>query len=226
MLLTPHLTKPAEGKAYPDDIGIMKAGIYNLGFLGVSNCEEAEEILQWWARRLSYQCINAQNEGIFVDQKFMDLVPGFAANARVLRDTNLNIAYWNLAQRSLSQETFGWAVDGKPLGFFHFSGFDCKNASMLSKHTSAFRGDAVSPELRILMEEYAANLNSVASGMAPLPDYAFGRFKSGTAISPIVREMFRTRHATWPANPFETLRTTSMSWSANGRGSMTVWSRT
>jgi hypothetical protein len=33
-ILTPHICQPAEGDAFPDDIGIMRAGIYNLGFLG------------------------------------------------------------------------------------------------------------------------------------------------------------------------------------------------
>ncbi|MEA3145035.1 MAG: hypothetical protein QOI53_456 [Verrucomicrobiota bacterium] len=80
-VLTPHLCAPAEGSAYPDDIGILRAGIYNLGFLGVHACPETDSILAWWARRLQYQCLDAQDIGIFVDQKFMDLVPGFAEKA-------------------------------------------------------------------------------------------------------------------------------------------------
>jgi hypothetical protein len=78
---TPHLCAPAEGSAYPDDIGILRAGVYNLGFLGVHACPEADSILAWWGRRLQYQCLDAQDIGIFVDQKFMDLVPGFAEKA-------------------------------------------------------------------------------------------------------------------------------------------------
>jgi hypothetical protein len=76
-VLTPHLCSPAEGNHYPDDIGIMRAGIYNLGFIGVRASQDAESIVAWWARRLLYQCLNAQEIGIFVDQKFIDLVPGF-----------------------------------------------------------------------------------------------------------------------------------------------------
>ena len=109
-VLTPHLCEPAEGDAYPGDVGIMQAGTYNLGFLGVRACGEANEILAWWARRLEYQCISDQANGLFVDQKFMDLVPGFAAHARILRDTTVNIAYWNLAQRDLAVEGNHWTV--------------------------------------------------------------------------------------------------------------------
>ena len=66
--LTPHLCHPAEDEDFPDDLGVMRAGVYNLGFLGVHACEESERILAWWARRLEYYCLSEQTAGIFVDQ--------------------------------------------------------------------------------------------------------------------------------------------------------------
>jgi glycosyltransferase involved in cell wall biosynthesis len=203
-VLTPHLCAPAEGDTYPDDVGIMRAGTFNLGFLGVHACPEAESILAWWARRLQYQCFSAQDKGIFVDQKFMDLVPGFCDRVRILRDPTVNVAYWNLLQRTLSFEGDTWRVDGRPLGFYHFSGFDPAKMDQLSKHTEAFRGSAITPTLRRLMEQYAEKLRvtnhrDIAAGL-----YAYGRFASGTPIPPIVRKMFRDRHVTWSGDPFQT----------------------
>jgi glycosyltransferase involved in cell wall biosynthesis len=203
-VLTPHLCAPAEDDTYPDDLVIMRAGIYNLGFLGVHACPEAESILAWWARRLEYQCVNAQQTGIFVDQKFMDLVPSFAAKARILRDATVNVAYWNLQQRTLSFEEDTWKVDGRPLGFYHFSGFDPLQMDRLSKHTNAFRGDAISPALFRLLEQYATELRANDHGRIPAGLYAYGRFASGAPIPPIVRKMFRERHLIWAADPFET----------------------
>jgi glycosyltransferase involved in cell wall biosynthesis len=203
-ILTPHLCAPAEGDTFPDDIGIMRAGIYNLGFLGVHACPEAESILAWLARRLQYQCFSAQDVGIFVDQKFMDLVPGFADKARILRDPTLNVAYWNLQQRTLSFEDDTWKVDGRPLGFFHFSGFNPAEMDRLSKYTEAFRGDAISPTLSRLLGHYAAELRANNHGAIPAGLYAYGHFVSGTPISLIVRKMFRDRHITWSADPFVT----------------------
>jgi hypothetical protein len=203
-VLTPHLCAPAEGNAYPDDIGILRAGIYNLGFLGVHACPEADSILAWWARRLQYQCLDAQDIGIFVDQKFMDLVPGFVDKARILRDPTVNVAYWNLPQRTLSFENDTWYVDGRPLGFYHFSGFDPGKMDRLSKHSDAFRGKLISPTLSRLLEQYAAELLARHHGTIPAGLYAYGRFASGTPITPIVRKMFRERHILWAADPFET----------------------
>jgi glycosyltransferase involved in cell wall biosynthesis len=204
LLLTPHICAPAEGEDYPNDIAIMRAGIFNLGFLGVQACVEAESILAWWGRRLQYDCISDQNAGIFVDQKFMDLVPGFADNVRISRDPTLNVAYWNLHQRALSFQNENWKVDGRPLGFYHFSGFEPDKINRLSKHTEAFRDKAISPALSRLLEQYATLLRANNHGRFPAGLYAYGRFASGTPIPPIVRKMFRDRHLTWPGDPFET----------------------
>jgi glycosyltransferase involved in cell wall biosynthesis len=206
-VLTPHLCAPAEGDMFPDDIGIMRAGIYNLGFLGVHACPEAESILAWWARRLQYQCISAQDDGIFVDQKFMDLVPGFSDRARILRDPTVNVAYWNLPQRTLSFEGDTWKVDGRPLGFYHFSGFDPTKMDRLSKNTEAFRGSAISPVLGRLLQQYAEQLRVNNHGRIPAGLYAYGRFASGTPVPLIARKMFRDRHITWSGDPFETYET-------------------
>lgn len=206
LVLTPHLTQPSEGDAFPDDIGIMQAGIYNLGFLGVGAGAESERILRWWSRRLRYDCINAQERGVFVDQKFMDLVPGFGDRVVVLRDTTCNVAYWNLSQRRLggSPET-GWTVDGAPLTFFHFSGISPQHPRRLSKYTLGFTGDAITPPLASLMHEYAARLLAHGYGRTPAPGYAYGRFASGTPIPAAVRRMFRERHVAWAGgDPFST----------------------
>ena len=203
-MLTPHLCAPAEGGAYPDDIDIMRAGVYNLGFLGVRACPDADSILAWWARRLQYQCFNSQDTGIFVDQKFVDLIPGFSDKVRILRDPTLNVAYWNLQQRRLSFEDDTWKVDGRPLGFYHFSGFDPARMDQLSKHTVAFRGNAISPTLSQLLEQYAAQLHANNHATISSVPYAYGRFTSGTRIPLIVRKMFRERHIRWSCDPFET----------------------
>ncbi|QIL83148.1 glycosyltransferase [Diaphorobacter sp. HDW4A] len=203
-VLTPHLTQPAERAAFPDDMGIMRAGVYNLGFLGVGACDEAQSILRWWARRLEHHCVSEPERGIFVDQKFMDLVPGFAERARILRETGYNAAYWNLHQRALSRDGGLWRIDGAPLRFFHFSGIDPANLRRLSKHTEAFRDDEIQAPLKGLMSEYAEQVLDNGHGHVPRATYAYGRFASGTPIPDVVRRMFREQHVCWSGgDPFE-----------------------
>jgi glycosyltransferase involved in cell wall biosynthesis len=199
---TPHLCSPSEDRREPNDITIMRAGTYNLGFLAVSRNEEATRLLGWWARRLRYQCIDAQAEGLFVDQKFMDLIPCFAPGAIISRDTSLNVAYWNLQQRQLGYTGKGWTVDGAPLTFFHFSGFDPRVPNRLSKHDPRFVGDLPEP-LQRLTAHYAECLLARGYGIFPGDPYAYGQFASGTAIHPTIRKMFRDWHPFWGGDPFD-----------------------
>ncbi len=67
----------------------------------------------------------------------MDLTPGLFEGVRVLRDPGYNVAYWNLHERAISLEG-GPHVNGLPLHFFHFSGFDPDQPSVLSKYQDRY----------------------------------------------------------------------------------------
>jgi hypothetical protein len=201
-VLTPHLTEPAENDAPRTDIHVMQTGVFNLGFLACSRQFETDKILRWWARRLRYECVNDQSSGLFVDQKFMDLVPALTDHSVVLRDTTLNVAYWNLAQRSLEQGPQGWTVDGRPLGFFHFSGFDPSRPRELS-HRSNVPDRYISPDLINLLALYADKLRAAGQEAASTLPYGYAKFTSGAPIPDTVRWMFRCRHITWAGDPFE-----------------------
>ncbi len=204
-VLTPHLTQPAERDEFPDDVGIMRAGVYNLGFLGVGSAPDTERLLRWWSRKLQYDCVNEPDSGRFVDQKFMDLIPGFSPHVQILRDTAYNVAYWNLHQRDLAGSRGAWRIDGKPLRFFHFSGIDPWNLRRLSKHTEAFCDSGISQPLAALMQDYADRVLARGHGSIPAGSYAYGRFASGTPIPTFVRQIFRDRHVRWlGGDPFLT----------------------
>jgi glycosyltransferase involved in cell wall biosynthesis len=204
LALTPHLLQPLEAEDEPNDLSIMRSGVFNLGFLGASNNSETLDILHWWARRLTYECINDQPSGLFVDQKFIDLAPGFLDRIAILRDPGLNVAYWNMTQRALDHDGESYRVDGeRPLVFFHFSGFDPRKPDRLSKHTHRFNRN-MDEALARITGDYAARLLSNGFGTIPRATYAYGHFASGTPIPDVVRRMFRESYPAWPGNPFET----------------------
>ncbi len=201
-VLTPHITEPAEFGEFPDDIGIMKAGIYNLGFIAVNNSPDGISFLHWWGRRLRFQCMNKQSEGIFVDQKFVDLLPAFHDNVAILRDRSLNVAYWNLAQRELTKTDRGWLINGEPLRFFHFSGISTKAPHRLSKHTSRF-AENLTPALQEIIRHYIAKLKHFGFGSTANPEYGYARFNNGIAIADIMRRCYRDTEDIFLENPFD-----------------------
>jgi len=201
-VLTPHLTSPAEkAEYYPDDIGIMKAGIYNLGFIAVNNHSDVIRFLHWWGRRLRFQCLNQQDQGFFVDQKFVDLLPGFCDNVKILRDPTLNVAYWNLWQRFLEEKEDGWLVNGQPLVFFHFSGIDKEDPHQLSKNTVRFRGN-LQPALQSILTHYISKLKSYEIKPISFADYSYDRFDNGILITDLIRTCYRTLKEPWEKEPF------------------------
>ncbi len=199
-VLTPHFCTPPSADAPRIEQHVMQTGVYNLGFLAASQVPETEPLLRWWARRLLHDCVNEQDQGLFVDQKYMDLLPGLAAAARVSRETGFNVAYWNLDRRAIAAgPEGGWRVDGQPLGFFHFSGFNPERPLEVSKYTPT---PPATGALEALLADYAARRLSAAARAGTAPPYAFQNFASGVAIPNMARRMFREKHLTWSGDPF------------------------
>ncbi|HQY13456.1 MAG TPA: glycosyltransferase family 4 protein [Ilumatobacteraceae bacterium] len=156
--LTPHCLSPiAHDGAEPGEAAIMAAGVYNLGFIGVAR--RAGEFLQWWAARLRRWALIDPAQQLFTDQRWIDLaVPIF--HPHIVRSTAYNVAYWNLDQRLLTKQQGRYLVDGEPLRFFHFSGYDPATPFWVSKYQQSAPRVLMSeqPALVELCSEYAASL--------------------------------------------------------------------
>jgi glycosyltransferase involved in cell wall biosynthesis len=193
IIITPHLLSPVEddGKI-PGDLEILQSGAYNLGFLGVRINANTKAFLKWWQRKLYDHCYIEFNKGLFTDQKWMELVPGMFPNVRIERGAQYNVAYWNIAQRAIRLQPDGYTVNGEPLAFFHFSGFDPLNPEPFSKHqnrfTAAGLGDAKQLVLDYGSEVIANGLNECRTWR-----YAYGYFENGVPIVDICRRFARER---------------------------------
>ncbi|HET9058663.1 MAG TPA: hypothetical protein VFN61_01985, partial [Acidimicrobiales bacterium] len=113
IVLTPHVTRPMPRDGLSkSETEVLLAGIYNLGFIAVSN--EARDFLSFWMERLKRECISDPANMRFVDQRWVDFVPGIW-DAFILRDTTYNVAYWNLDHRVVTRKNDCYLVDGEPL---------------------------------------------------------------------------------------------------------------
>lgn len=162
IVLTPHLLDPIpQDDLLPNEPGILKAGAYNLGFIGVRNSATTLRFLDWWAGRLDRLCRIAISQGLFVDQKWIDLVPGLFEDVFILKHRGCNVAYWNVHSRWLTFENGQYWVgeENTPLIFYHFSGYNTDKPDVLSKHQNRIEL-AQQPVLRALFAEYARRLEA------------------------------------------------------------------
>lgn len=127
ILLTPHQLSPDDtlSAIADNEMGTLKHGMYNLGFLAVANTNEGRRFGEWWRKRLEIHCFDDVANGLFTDQKWCDFVPAFFAGSHILRDPGYNVASWNLSQRPIAITDDGTVcAGGSPLKFFHFTKVD------------------------------------------------------------------------------------------------------
>jgi len=192
VVLTPHLLAPLTDNHRPTELDIRRAGTYNLGFVALRATPGTQALLRWWQGKLRRECIVAQDRGIFVDQSWMDLAPGLFGQVAVLRHPGYNVAYWNLAQRSLATAPGGGiTVNGQPLVFFHFSGLDPRDPHPLSKHQNRYSLDNIGAVGARLVRDYVRRVLGNALERYRAMPYGFGTYADGTAIADAERARYR-----------------------------------
>lgn len=203
VVLTPHLTLPElSAEAVMDnEISCLKHGVYNLGFVGVQADEQGKAFARWWGDRIYRFCRDDIKNGLFTDQRWIDLVPAFFDRAGILRSPRLNVATWNLRRRQVvGSMTEGFTVNGEPLGFYHFTGFDSgAHKAMADKNAGA------NAAVQELVHWYAETTRALGTDPLARVPWAYGTFSDGSPISAAQRIVYRDRpdlQFAYP-NPFE-----------------------
>ena len=189
IVITPHCTLPNE-ELPNEEANLLYTGVFNLGFIAVSKTAEAERFLAWWEHRCLTLGFAERWTGLFLDQKWINLVHCYFESVHVLKHPGCNVAYWNLHERVLEKTPTSWVVNGKaPLVFYHFSGIDVDGGPRISKYANQF--DLTSrPDLAELFAEYRERL--VGHGIRDFSryPYAFGYFNNGKLVNKLQRAAF------------------------------------
>lgn len=191
IVLTPHMLEPREDDGRrPTEHDIIGCGVYNLGFICVS--EGSERFLEWWAQRLRYHAVVDFRSSLFTDQRWVDFVPGYF-DFVALRHPGYNVAYWNLPERTLHQRDGRWFVGDHPLVFFHYSGYEPDRPWAVSKHLGNEPRVLFSerPDVLALCRGYEAQLRSAGLG-ADGPEYAYNHLPTGARINTRMRRIYRS----------------------------------
>ena len=189
--LVPHILDPIplDGH-FPSEITLLQAGAYNLGFIGIAYSDETFRFLLWWQERLERHCRVAVAEGLFVDQKWIDLVPGMFKKVQILTARGYDVAYWNLNARQLSERDSVYWVDDELLIFFHFSGFKPEQPTQISRHQNRLHVETL-PTLGKLLEYYAYLLKANGHDKYKNLPYGYSIFSNGVPMDTLTRSLLK-----------------------------------
>jgi glycosyltransferase involved in cell wall biosynthesis len=191
VLLTPHLTDVLDDGKLPNELGILQAGSYNLGYIGLKTNDETRKLVKWWQSKLFKECVVDISRGLFVDQKWMDMVPSIFSGVYINRDEGWNVAYWNLNHRDVIKlDTGQFEVNGRPLMFFHYSGYSIE-ARTLSKHQNRFDKNSKGPALVELCDIYNECLTNNGIGKYKHIPYKYNQFSDGVRVPETARKLIR-----------------------------------
>lgn len=211
IVVTPHAAQPIpRDKLRVSESEILAAGIYNLGFIaiGVSGIQ----FLEFWKERLKRECISDPTNMRFVDQRWVDFAPAMF-DTFILKDPTYNVAYWNLhyLDFGVDQESGSYLVNGEPIHFFHFSGYNPRVPELLSKYQGGNARILFSecPQLKGMCDDYRHQLFKNDYKESISIKYAYASLSNGMHYDNYMRSAYREalleseeQESATPPNPY------------------------
>jgi len=193
IVLTPHLVEPQTRTWIPSEKHLLLVGAYNLGFIGLRKSDVTDRFLSWWHEKLVKYCYSDPYGGLFVDQRWIDLVPSLFEGVHILRDPGYNVAYWNLPERPVARAGQSYECNGRPVIFFHFSGYSPRDPQRISRHQTGHDdlwrvsdlGDGAE-----LFETYRQLLLKHGFETCSRWPYAFSCFSNGVPVPQVARRLW------------------------------------
>ena len=209
VLLTPHLAQPLpDDGGFPNESEYLRCGTFNGGFVAIHGNEAGDAMLDWWCNRMAKDCIVDVMGGVFVDQKWLNLVPGLFPAFKALRHPGYNAGHWSLSQLTIEKTSDGrFLIGDLPLVLFHFSNFLPDDPYSFERQQSRVKLKEM-PALTPLLESYWRELDQTKSPKCK-SESRFERLSCGTLIEPSWREAVRRGHASLQgiADPFDSSAT-------------------
>lgn len=197
VVLIPHmltlLPNPEHYHTHPTRSDIFNSGLVNAGCFGV-NLSRTKDFLQFWETALLEPSAFFDEAGYQTDQQYLNWALIRIPNTELVREPRYNVAYWNLHERDLRVSAKGrkrqFKVDGKPLGFFHFSGYDLHDRLKVSKHDGrhlVYNFPAVAEILSWYSDELLAQPDADVLD----EPYRYDKLANGFRLSPFVRRILK-----------------------------------
>jgi lipopolysaccharide biosynthesis glycosyltransferase len=120
LTLTPGYTSSNPYVHEEEFLSGYKYGLFNAGFVGANKNSMAA--LNWWANCCSYKVETDFENGLFVDQKYLDALPVLFDDIGIIRHKGCNVAIWNQHECKRVRKNDQVLINGEyPIVFIHFS---------------------------------------------------------------------------------------------------------
>ncbi|HRP58432.1 hypothetical protein [Agriterribacter sp.] len=119
IILTPHWYSVSPAINENEFVQLLTSGFFNAGFIGSNR--NGLPALQWWANACHYKMSECKAERVYVDQRYLDLLPLLFENVQILshKGCNLGAGNYETCKRILVGNTL--LIDGEyPVVFVHF----------------------------------------------------------------------------------------------------------
>ena len=208
LVLTPHILTPTPDVEHVYEKDFLGTGVFNLGFVAVSNSPQGRAFLDWWEQRCLDYCYEDLRSGLFVDQKWINLAPCLFDGTQILRHPGCNVAYWNLQERSVSEDERGYMVSGPMIAepvsliFFHYSGYRPNIPERLSAKLRL--PYLIDPTIKRMLVFYGERLQANGADTYQRYAYTYQTFSNGTLISLLARRLYSVTLDKWKdQDPFQ-----------------------
>ncbi len=194
VVVVPHLTDTLKEDVVPNERHILMTGVYNLGFIGLRRSDETLKFLSWWREKLAKFCYADPGNGLYVDQRWVDLAPGMFEGVHVHRDAGCDVAYWNMTQRPVTKQDGRFTTLGSPIKFFHFSGYSPDDPGRISKRVPPSETRLAMSQIgdcAKLFTRYGQLLRAHGFATTSGWPYSLGQFSNGVPVPRFVRDMWR-----------------------------------
>ena len=198
ILLSPHRITPSGDILQPyGELRLLQNGPFNSGFLGIKRGKHSERFIDWFEDCCNQRCYD-RVDYCFVDQLWLGLVPTLFDSVRIVKHPGINIGYWNIDERPMEYDSEGvLTVEGSPVLFLHFSGWDLDHPETMSCH---FSDETVSKPWFDYAAEYSKALKKAQEVYPRNIPYRWNTYEDGTPISSKERRKFAgmVENGEWP----------------------------
>lgn len=198
IVLCPHVLKPGNIEM---ELSSLMHGVYNLGFLAInSNHPDGVGFIDYWTERLKMYCYDDIPNGIFTDQKWVDLAPCFF-DTYILKHPGYDYAIWSIMNsHPVIADDGSFYIDDMPLHFIHYSGFD---TGLIQRKINEWMKPQDRSAFQILYDEYSQKHAANDEKRLSEIKWSYGEYFSKQQINAAARIYWRdTSQYKISGNPF------------------------